>query len=177
MDQIVSNHAFRDVTGDIDLASDTYILTYTPAGNAGSILVEDAIVVFSSAHHQVYVIDGALEPRAFIRVPDRRSVETLVKFTVQHTATNHPVIDFYIVEAGTDIADVLPTFFLLPSTGGAVSANIDVGDLEMYVTEAAEKTIITGPVALTTALGDVLEYIIYDNVDPATADLVVIPAP
>ena len=177
MDQIVSNHAFRDVTGDIDLASGTYIITYTPAGNAGSILVEDAILVFPSAHHQVYVLDGALEPRAFLRVPDRRSVETLVKFTVQHTATNHPFIDFYIVEAGTDIADVFPTFFSIPSTGGAVNANIDVGDLEMYVTEVGEKTIITGPVALTTALGDVLEYIIYDNVDPATADLVFIPAP
>jgi hypothetical protein len=177
LDQIVSNHAFRDVTGDIDLINGAYTLSYTPTGNVGSILVESDVIVFAATHNQVYVLGEAGTAVAFLRTPDRRSVETLVKFALVHTAINHPAIDFYIVEAGTDIEDVLPFFFNLAPAAVAVNANIDVGDLEMYVTVSGEKTIITGPVALTTALGDVLEYIIYDNVDPATADLILIPAP
>jgi len=177
LDQIVSNHAFRDVTGDIDLANGTFTLSYTPTGNVGSILVESDIAVFPATHNQAYVVGAAGAQVAFLRSPDRRSVETLVKFTLLHTATNHPLIDFYVVEAGTDIEDVFPFFSSLAPDAVAISANLDAGDLEMYVTVVREKTIIAGPVALTTALGDVLEYIIYDNVDPATADLVLIPAP
>lgn len=177
LDQIVTNHAFRDVTADIDLASGSYPFTYTSVGNVGSILFEDTKILFSDARSQLYVIgvDGALS--SFIRTPDRRSVETLVKFTFIHTAVNHPFVDLYIVEAGTDIADVFPRFFGIAANGIPRNANIDAGDLEMYLTVSADKTVIAGPVALTTTLGDVLEYLSYDNVDPATADLVLIPNP
>ena len=47
----------------------------------------------------------------------------------------------------------------------------------MYLTVSGEKTIIAGPVPLTIALGDVFEYLSFDNVDPAIADLVEIPLP
>ena len=47
----------------------------------------------------------------------------------------------------------------------------------MYITPAAELTILTGPIALDTMFGDVIEFIIYDNVDPMIVDLVSIPLP
>ena len=40
-----------------------------------------------------------------------------------------------------------------------------------------EKTVIAGPYRLDVALGDVVDFIVYDNVDPATADIVLIPNP
>ena len=178
MDQISANHAYRDVTGDIDLASGSYTFTYTAAGNPGSVLLEATGSVFSSSHAQIYVVgaDGALT--SFIRNPDRRSVETLTKFTFTHAAFNHPAVDMYIVEAGTLVEDVLiPDLFNVTPGSFPLTANIDQGDLELYLTVSGEKTIIEGPVALTAELGDVLEYISYDNVDPATADIVAIPLP
>lgn len=178
MDQITANHAYRDVTGDLDLAAGSYTFTYTTAGNTGSILLEAAGSVFAASHAQIYVVgeDGALQ--SFSRNPDRRSVETLTKFTFTHAAFNHPAVDLYVVEAGTDIEDVvLPEFFNIPAGSLPFTSNIDQGDLELYLTVVGEKTVIAGPIAFTAELGDVFEYIAYDNVDPATADLVAIPLP
>jgi hypothetical protein len=176
-EQIVDNHAYRDATDDIELPGGTYPFTYTSAGNIGSILFEGTGGVFAASHNQLYVIGDNENLVSFIRIPDRRPVETQVKLTFIHTAVNHPNVDFYIVEAGTDIADALPRFFNVAPAGTPLNANIDVGDLEFYLTVAGEKTVIAGPVAVTTALGDVLEYLSFDNVDPATADLVLIPNP
>ena len=43
--------------------------------------------------------------------------------------------------------------------------------------KSGEKTVLAGPIAFTAALGDIIDYISYDNVDPAIADLVAIPLP
>jgi hypothetical protein len=176
-EQIVGNHAYRDVTDDIELASGSYAFTYTSVGNVGSILFEGIGSVFPASHNQLYVIGETENLVSFIRIPDRRPVETQVKLVFIHTAVNHPAVDFYIVEAGTDIADVAPRFFNVTPIGAPLNANIDAGDLEFYLTVAGEKTVIAGPLAVTTSLGDVLEYLSFDNVDPATADLVLIPNP
>ncbi len=177
MDQVLTDHSFRDVSGDIDIDSGNYTFTYTSVGNVGAVLFSGNGNVFPSTHNQLYVIGEAGALTSFIRIPDRRSVETLVKLTFIHTAVNHPLVDFYVVVAGTDIADEAPRFFSLAPTGTPVTTNVINGDLELYITVAGEKTVIAGPLALTTTLGDVIEYLSFDNVDPATADLVLIPLP
>ena len=178
-DQILADHAFRDVTGDIDLAFGAYPFTYTAAGNVGAILFEGTATVFPGRHNQIYVVtdtEGELE--SFLRIPDRRPVSTLVRFSYVHAAANHPLVDVYIVAAGTDIADALPQFRSLSPGSPTATTNLRDGDFEIYLTVATEKTVITGPVPLTTVLGDVVDYISYDNVgDPTLADLVLIPLP
>ena len=176
-DQIVANQAFRDITGDIDIAGGLYTFTYTPPGNPGSILVEESAVLSGASHNQMYLIGDVALPSAFIRVPDRRSVETFAKFTFVHTAVNHPFVDVYVVDPGTALEDANPTFFRLSPGVVPTPVNLAARDVEIYLTVSTEKTIIAGPIATTTELGDVLEYISYDNVDPATADIELIPLP
>jgi hypothetical protein len=177
MDQILADHAYRDVTGDIDLASGDYPFTFTSVGNVGSILFEDESFVPPAAHSQFYVFGMAGVQSGLLRVPDRRSVETLNKLTFVHTASNHPLVDFYIVDAGTSIEDAFPRFFNVSPTAVPLDANIVEGDYDLYLTVSGEKTVVAGPVPAAITLGEVLEYISYDNVDPATADLVLIPLP
>ena len=86
-------------------------------------------------------------------------------------------MDFYLLDAGAVLEDEAP-FFRGVSPGLATpTINPAPGDKEMYLTVSGEKTIIAGPVPLTIALGDVFEYLSFDNVDPAIADLVEIPLP
>jgi hypothetical protein len=177
-DRILANHAYRDVSADIVLDAGNYTFTYTPAGNTGSVLLEVSGSVFSGAHTQIYVVGETGALTSFARIPDRRPDETITKFTFTHAAFNHPAVDLYIVEAGTPLDDVLlPFFFNLMPGSLPLTTRIEQGDLELYLTVSGEKTVIAGPVSITTALGDVLEYISYDKVDPATADLVEIPLP
>jgi hypothetical protein len=177
LDQILTNHAYRDVTGDIDLATGVYPFTYTSVGNVGSILFEDASIVPNSTHGQYYVFGAAGAQSGLLRIPDRRSVETLNRLTFVHTAINNPVVDFYIVDAGTSIEGVFPRFFGVPADAIPFTADIVEGDYDLYLTVVTTKTIVAGPVPVSITLGEVLEYISYDNVDPATADLVLIPFP
>ena len=177
MDQILGGHAYRDVSGDIDLATAAYPFTYTAAGNAGSVLVEQTLIIPGALRSQIYLLGDDSSPVLGIRIPERRSVETEVKFNFLHAAVNHPLVDLYIVDAGTDITDEDPTFFRVGVGQSPPTINTGDGDKELYLTTADEKTIISGPVSLTIAYGDVYEYVSFDNVDPATADLVEIPLP
>lgn len=174
---LVPGHAFRDVTSDIDLAPDQYPFTYTAAGNAGTVLVEQDLFILGASHTQIYLFGDAANPGIASRIPDRRSVETEVKFNFLHAAVNHPLVDVYVVEAGTDIADQDPLYFRLAPGQSPPTSSPGTGDLEIYMTVADEKTLIAGPVPVTMNFGDVFEYISYDNVDPATADIVAIPLP
>jgi hypothetical protein len=177
MDQILANHMYRDVTAELPLAADTYTLTYTMAGNVGSILLEDDVTIVKGNKYEYYTVGETGTVDGFLHLPDRRSVETLVKFSFLHTATNHDAVDLYIVTSGTDIATTIPHFVNLAIGSPPVNASLQAGDFELYLTPNGEKTVLAGPVAFSPVLGDIVYYIDYDNVDPAIADIVEIPLP
>jgi len=175
---LVTNHAFQDVTDDLDFLAGTTLLFYTAAGNSGAPLFDTQVATFPGSHRHLYVI-GAIDTLVSIAfVPDRRSVETQVRFSFLNTGLNHPLVNLYIIETGTDITDAFPVLVNqalgeLPNTFG-----FREGDFDIYLTPAGSKTIVTGPIAISTVLGDVFEYIAYDNLaDPMIVDLVSIPLP
>ncbi len=175
---LVTNHAFHDVTDDLDFLAGTTLLFYTAAGNSGAPLFDTQVATFPGSHRHLYVIGDIDTLVSIAIVPDRRSVETQVRFSFLNTGLNHPLVNLYIVETGTDITDAFPVLVNqalgeLPNTFG-----FREGDFDIYLTPAGSKTIVTGPIAISTVLGDVLELIAYDNVlDPMIVDLVSIPLP
>ena len=175
---IVTNHAFGDVTDDLDLPSGMNLLLYRDSTNTGAPLLDGQVTVFDTAHKNVYAVGDVDSLQTIEDFPDRRSVETLAKFSVLNSAINHPSVDFYIVQNGADIADENPALARITVGSLPEFTTLQEGNFEMYVTTFAEKTVITGPIPLDSMLGDVFEYVIYDNVlDPMTADLVLIPLP
>lgn len=176
-EQLSSGHAFRDVTGDLPLAAGAYTLTYTAAGNVGSILLEDDVSILQGNHYDFYVVGEIGALNGIQQIPDRRSVETLVKFSFLHTATNHDSVDLYIVTAGSDIAESQPRIANLTIGSSPANLSLQAGDFELYLTTNQEKTVLAGPIAFSPQLGDVANFISYDNVDPAIADIVLIPQP
>lgn len=176
-EQILAGHAYRDVSAELPLAAGAATLTYTAAGNVGSILHESALTIQPGSRYNFFVVGLAGALRSVPQVPDRRPVETLVKFNFMHTDTNHATVDMYIVTAGTDIADVAPRFANVSIGALTANASLQAGDFELYLTPNGAKTVLAGPVAFSPALGDVIYYMSYDNVDPAIADLVPLPPP
>ena len=173
----VTDLAFQDVTGDLPIDVGIYPVTFTAAGQVGSILFENSLGVVGGARYQFYAIGETDAFSAVIIVPDRRSIETVARLSFIHTATNHDAVDLYIVDTGTDITTALPRLFNVPIGTQPIALNLDAGDFEIYVTPFNEKTVLAGPIALTTDYGDVYETITYNNVDPAIADFVFIPLP
>lgn len=176
-EQILANHAYRDVSAELPLAAGATTLTYTMAGNVGSILHENDITIQPGNRYNFFVVGAAGALRGVPQLPDRRPVETLAKFNFMHTDTNHTNVDLYIVTAGTDIDGVAPRFFNVSIGALTTNASLQAGDFELYLTPNAAKTVLAGPIAFNAALGDILYFISYNNVDPAISDLVPLPLP
>ena len=174
---LASDHAFGDVTGDIPVVSGANLITYTTAGDTGVILFEDEVILFPGAHYQFYVVGETDALVAISIVPDRRSVETRAKFSFLNAATNHGSINVYVVLADTDITDQLPIIAALTVGNAPVSVNLQSDSFDLYLTPAGEQTIITGPVRFDPALGDIVDVIVLDAIDPSSADIIFIPPP
>jgi hypothetical protein len=175
---IVTDHDFGEFTDDLDLPAGTNLLFYTDPTNMGAPLLDGQVTVFETAHKNVYAVGDVDSLQTIEDFPDRRSVETLAKFSALNTAINHPAVNLYVVRTGVDIVDVSPTFIGLIVGDLPQFITLTEGDFEMYITAFGDKTVITGPIPLDSMFGDVFEYVIYDNVlDPMTVDLVSIPLP
>ncbi|MDH3863131.1 MAG: DUF4397 domain-containing protein [Gammaproteobacteria bacterium] len=173
--RIVADLAFGDITGDIDVAVGEVPITATAPGNVGAILLEDTLTTFAGSRLNYYLTvlsDEVVGSQVFV---DRRPVETIARLTFFHSAINHEFVDLYVVDAGTTIDDVFPR--LITATYGLQASEIrlDAGSYEIYVTTAGEKTILDGPVSLEVALGDVIEAVLLDRVDPSLAEFKLFP--
>lgn len=174
----VPDHMFLDVTGDIEVPAGNLPLTYTTAGNMGSILLDLDRTVPAGTRSNYYLIENSAgEDTVVVTSLDRRSVETFAKFTIINTAANHPRVDVYVVPADDLIDEAFPIVSGLSLGGVPVFIPLLADSFDIYITESGEKTVIVGPVRLDTVGGDILETVIYDNVDPTSADLVFIPFP
>ena len=156
---IVINHAFGDVTPDIEVPFGLNSWFYTAAGNSGAPLFDDETIIMSMTHTNVYAVGDVDELRTIPYIPDRRPIETRAKFSFKHTGLNHPFVDLYVVETGIDIADVFPTFLALSVDSPPGVTHLAEGSFEIYLTPTGDKAVIAGPIALDTMLRDIFEYV------------------
>jgi hypothetical protein len=104
---------------------------------------------------------------------NRRSIAGVAKLRMTQLSTNFEEMDLYLLDAGTDIADVAPNF---PSIDTGISTNflqLEPGSYELTATVTGEKTVAAGPVALELADGGVTELAIVDTADPNVVSIVV----
>lgn len=175
--RIVADLAFGDVTGDIDMAVGELLITATAPGNVGAIQLEDALTTSAGARLNYYFTVLADELRGAQVAVDRRSIETIARLTFFHSASNHDLVDLYIVDAGTPIDDVLPRQIFLGYGLQTPPIGLAAGSYDIYVTTAGEKTVLDGPISLDMALGDVFEAVLLDRVDPSLAEFKLFPPP
>jgi hypothetical protein len=175
--RVFTGLAFGEATGDIDTPLGENTITFTPVDNVGSILFETTLTPTPGGRLNIYMTQGSEGLIGQRVVVDRRSIETFARLSVFHSASNHEVVDIYVVETGESIDGVRPT---RPALGvGLPSGNIalDSGDYDIYVTTFAEKTVLDGPVPFTAELGSVYEGLIIDRTDPALAEFKFLPPP
>lgn len=175
---VVAGHAFGDISGDIDMPSGTVPLTYTAAGNTGTILVDVDRTVVAGVRYFAYFVENAAGTLSEIEyAPDLRSVETLAKLSVIQTVPSEAGLDFYAIPTGDAIDDSLP--FLNALQPGLLPVNLELraAVLDIYITPFGEKTPLAGPIQVDLANGDIFQAVIYENVDPNVVDVVLVPLP
>ena len=176
---IVSAHAFRDVTPDLDMPAGALPITYTTAGNMGSILVDTDFGLNRGLRHHVIFIEDSNGVGELVRyIPDLRSVETFAKVEIANTTQSNALVDVYILQAGETIEeDTLPFLNGLVIGLSPITIPMPEGDFDIYVTPDEDKVPLAGPIPITTTPGDVWQVLIYENVDPLVVDVTVNPLP
>ena len=62
--------------------------------------------------------------------------------------------------------------------GVPVDRELAAGSYDLYIGQGVERTVITGPYTIDVALGDIVDFVVIDNLaDPATVDIIPIPLP
>jgi len=182
---VLEDHAFGDITDDLDVPAGTLPLTYTTADNIGSILIDAERAIPAIARTHLYVVRNSLGDDVLVdHFPDRRSIETRARLSIIHTATSHAAVDIYFVPRVLPIdetrelsEDALPLIRGLALSSDPRQFPMVAGSFDIFVTVLGDKTVLAGPIPLDTSLGDVIDMIIYENVDPNVVDLAFIPVP
>ena len=172
---VLSDHAYADFTGDLPIAVGTTSYTYTTVGDTSAILFESGIATVADTHYNFLVIGETDTRSAQTFIPDRRSISTFAKIRPYHAALQNPTLDFYVVDAGVPIDDEFPVLRNMTYSLPSPSLAFDAGSYDLYATIVGEKTIVAGPLQVDVVLGDIVEIIIIDTVDPATADYLILP--
>jgi len=76
------------------------------------------------------------------------------------------------------IDDAIPRTIQLDFAFPSFIVPLDAGSFDVYLTPSGDKTIVlAGPVQIDPVLGDVIDAIALDTVDPAIAEIRFIPRP
>ena len=176
---VVTDHAFKDVTPFIDVTSGALPVTYTQAGNIGTTLLDVDEAVLSGSRTDFFVLtdlDG-MDVRVSNRA-DRRSIQTRARLSFMNTAGGRPSVDIYVVPDGELLDEAFPTLPGLPLGFTPVQLPFPPGSYDIYVTDNDEKAVhLAGPIDLDLDFGDVVETIIFENVDPMVVDVEFLPSP
>ena len=174
----VAGLAFGDFTGDLDVPAGLLPLTYTAADNIGSILIDTERTIIAGRHSHYYLVENSAGADVLVDyLPDRRSIETLARLSIINTAVSHIGLDVYAVARDELIDEAFPLLPGLLLGGDPIQLPIVDGSYDIYITALATKTVLAGPIPFDVALGDVVDAIIYENVDPDVVDFVLIPLP
>lgn len=169
---IAANVAYGTVTGDIPVPTGESAYTYTAAGNVGAVLFEEDSTIVANTRTSSFLVGPPDDVEVFTLVDDRRPVVGTSKVRMMQLAGNFDNVDIYLRPAGTDIADVNPTFPSVSSPLSSGYARLEPGAYEITVTDTGEKTPVAPVLLLDLAAGDIAEVAIIDDVDPNLLDVI-----
>lgn len=169
--QVIAAHDFLDVTAETEIAQGTNTFYYTPAGDTAAVLLEVPLSAFPGRRYRVLALGPAGAPLGVPFPPDVRPVGTGAKLSLYSSSNNVTFIDIYAVEADTSIDDASPLRSGLAIDAESTTAALAAGSYDLYVTDFGEKVALAGPYRLDVAIGDVVDLIVVDTMDPTVLDV------
>jgi hypothetical protein len=174
---VVSDLAYGAVSADVPVPVATSNYSLTQAGNPGAVLHEEENAVVTNTRSTTYIAGepGDLELVSF--TDNRRALAGLAKVRLTLVSTSFEEADLYLLEAGSDIADVPPSFVSINSRLSTGYLQLVPDSYELTVTVAGEKTVAAGPLALDLTDGSITDLAIIDTPDPAALNIVGVGPP
>lgn len=169
--QLVANHDYLEVSAELDIPAEANTFYYTPTGDTTAVTLETILTAFNGNRYRLVASGAAGEFSGTALIPDRRPVETHAKLLPFQVSNNFDFVDVYAVAADTSVDDANPVQFGLSPRLLTATVPLAAGSYDIYITESLEKVVLAGPYRIDVALGDIVDMIIVDTVDPAVLDI------
>ena len=173
--QIVTGHAYKDISAELELVAGDNPVLYTPTTLLSPVLIDDVVTIFSGLRGRVVAYGSADNFEIKTYTPDRRSIESQAGLHLFNAAINFELINIYVVDAGTTIEDKVATRAAVPGGVPASVIGLPAGSFDIYITQFGETEVLAGPISIDVELGDVLGGMIFDTADPALLELNFLP--
>lgn len=167
----VANHAYLDLSEELSVATGSNTFYYTPTGDTSAVTLETTQSTLGGLRYRILTSGVAGSLIATNVIPDRVPVETAAKLLAFHASNNFEFLDIYVVDAGESIEEAIPRRAALNASVPALPIRLATGSYDMYVTEFVEKVVLAGPYRLDVTVGDIVDTVIVDTVDPAVLDV------
>ena len=165
----------RDVSAEVALESGVNTFYYIDPANPGAGVLLEGTLNFADGLRGRAVAFGETGARILNPyAPDRRSIETSAKLQLYNAAFNFEFIDIYIVPAGETIENSGAALAGVSRGFAGTTIPLPEGSYDIYIADLGGSEAISAPVRIDVVRGDVLGGIIYDTVDPAVVDVVLI---
>lgn len=173
--QLIANHAFKELSADVEISAIENIYRYTPAGGTSMVTVEGTLNAFPGNRYRFIALgqSGGFTTDAMLL--DRRPIDSTVKILLYQASFNYDFLNLYAVDPDTTIEGKIPFFVGLATGVETSSARLAPGIFDIYVTESGETEVLAGPVRIDVTFGDVVDMVIFDTVDPAQLEIVLFP--
>ncbi len=169
---LIADVAFGEISPPVESVAVESTYTFTPADNSGATLLEQDFVLADGRHNTTFLAGEVGALASFTVVDNLRQLDDSALLRIVQVSINQARVDIYVVFDGVDIADVAPSFFGLPILTTTGYAAFNENDYQVYATTLGTKDIIAGPVALSLAHGDIVQFAFVDTADPAISDFI-----
>lgn len=173
---IAEDVQFKAATQDLEASQVDTVYYFTPADSQATILFDRVTGAQNPGTHAHIYLIGATDGWSGKRlVPDRAASSISVRLRIFSGARSYSPFDVYVKARGEPLTDDDgPTF---PATYSFFSpiAELPAGSYDIYLTVLGTKTEIAAPYPIDVSLGDIVDLIAVDTVDPAVIELIDVP--
>jgi hypothetical protein len=172
------NLPFSVATPDLETTLEAERYYVTPADSQATVLFEYQTVAQNpGSFTHIYLIIGIDNWTATRVIPDRSTSLTSVKLRIFHAAANSTLFEVYLKDRDEPLSeDDFPSLLALYTARTGI-LRFKEGSYDIYLTEQGNKTEIAAPYQIDVALGDIVDLIAVDTVDPAVVELIEVPVP
>lgn len=169
---LIADVAFGEISAAVESVAAESTYTFTPADNAGATLLEEDFALADGRHNTTFLAGEVGSLETVTVVDDLRQLDDSALLRFVQVSFNRARADIYIVFDDVDILDIGASFFGLPYLSTTGYAPFNENNYQVYATAVGTKDIIAGPIALSVAHGDIVQFALVDTADPAISELI-----
>ena len=136
----ISNLAFPNATGYLNLPAATYNFKVVPNGALTPVVINADVPLANGTEYSLLAVGALANIEPLLLTDNNRAVATEAKVRLVHASTLAGNVDIYVVAAGASIANATPNFSNIPFKASTGYVSLAAGNYDVIITPTGTKT-------------------------------------